>query len=276
MEMEYGDGGRRGKFVIVVGVLLALVAGGLSWYLITQAQQNAGQGTLKKVSVIVSTKDIPPRTPVQPADVELRELPLDAASQVGTLTKTDEVVGQVLAVPVLKGQPIYKNMILSAATTAGFAILGPEETVGPDSVPWRAVSITIADDRAVAGLLTQGQTVDIIATAEIKVPDDIAAQGQFYSDKSTKVIYQDIEILARAGQMYIIKMPLAQAEEITHMLAGGGATFSAVLRPDQDVRILDVTALGATTNRVIQKYGLPIPETYPASNGTIVQPQEQP
>src|SRR5437016_1337427 len=85
MEMEYGDGGRRGKFVIVIGVLLALIAGATSWYLINQAQQSAGQGNLKKVSVVVAAKDISARVPVVPDDVALREIPLDAVSQNGTL-----------------------------------------------------------------------------------------------------------------------------------------------------------------------------------------------
>ena len=35
----------------------------------------------------------------------------------------------------------------------GFAILEPNETVGPDSEAWRAVSLTIPDDRAVGGML---------------------------------------------------------------------------------------------------------------------------
>ena len=49
MEMEYKDSTRRGKFVIVLGVLLAVVAGGAAFYLINQAQEHAGQGDIQKV-----------------------------------------------------------------------------------------------------------------------------------------------------------------------------------------------------------------------------------
>lgn len=272
MEMEYGDGGRRGKFVIVIGVLLALIAGATSWYLINQAQQSAGQQPLQKVSVVVATKDIAARVPVVPDDVALRELPLDAISQNGTLTKPEDVVGKVLAVPALQGQPIYSNMILSASGAAGFAILGPDETVAPDSEAWRAISITIPDDRAVGGVLSAGQTIDIFATATVSVVPEIAAEGLYYTAASTKVTYQDVVILARTGEIYIIRVSLRVGEEIAHLMASGTATFSAVLRPDQDVRILDVSSLGATTNRIIERYGLPIPQLYPQPSGPINEP----
>ena len=42
-----------------------------------------------------------------------------------------------------------------------------------------------------------------------------------------------------------------------------------VMRPPADVRFADASKLGETTNLIIQRYGLPIPENYPAGNGPI-------
>src|SRR5512143_3264051 len=53
MEMEYKDTNRRGKFVIIVGVVLAIVAGATSFYLINQAQNQAGP-EVQLVSVVVA------------------------------------------------------------------------------------------------------------------------------------------------------------------------------------------------------------------------------
>jgi Flp pilus assembly protein CpaB len=273
MEMEYKDTSRRGKLILIFGVVLALVAGATSFYLISQAQQSAGQGTLQKVSVVVATKGIPARTPIQPGDVALREIALDPVTQNGVLTKPDQLIGKVLAVPVVTGQPVYANMIASSSGASGFSILGPDETVGPDTEAWRAVSITIPADRAVAGLLVAGQSIDIFMTATINIPVPYAS-GQYYADFSTKVTYQQVIILARVGDQYIIRCGLPVAEEIEHMLATGTVTFSAALRPDQDVRFADVKNLGATTNRIIQKYGLPFPVFYP--NPTDPVPYQPP
>ena len=269
MEMEYKDNNRRGKFVIIAGVVLAIVAGATSFYLISQAQREGGKGEIQKVSVVVAAQVIPARTPIQPGALVVREIPLDAATQAGIITDPKQLAGKVLAIPVAIGQPIYANMISSAAGQSGFTILGPDETVGPDSEAWRAISITIPDDRAVAGLLVAGQTIDIFMTATITVPLTAQPAGVYYSDLVTKITYQDMVILARAGSQYILKTSLAVAEEVNHMLAAGTVTFSAALRPDQDVRYADVTKLGATTNRILEKYGLPFPAIYPAPSATI-------
>ena len=51
---------------------------------------------------------------------------------------------------------LTQNMLASAATGGQFSILEPGETVAPDSEAWRAVSMTVPDDRAVGGLLQPG------------------------------------------------------------------------------------------------------------------------
>jgi Flp pilus assembly protein CpaB len=267
--MEYKDSNRRGKFVIILGVVLAIVAGGAAFYLINQAQQSAGQGELQKVQVVVAAQIIPARTPISATALVVREIPLDSVTQVGIVTDPASLVGKVLAIPVAIGQPIYSNMIASSSGQSGFAILAPDETVAPDSEAWRAISLTIPDERAVAGLLVAGQTIDIFMTANVSVPVANEPVGVYYSDMTTKITYQDMVILGRAGSQYILRASLAVAEEINHMLATGTVQFSAALRPDQDVRFVDVSDLGATTNRIIEKYGLPFPALFPAPSATI-------
>jgi Flp pilus assembly protein CpaB len=268
MEMEYKDPGRRGKVIIGLGIFLALAAGAAAFYLISQAQQQAGQGDLQRVAVVVAVRDIPARKPVEAEDVAIREVPLDPTNERGIATDVLQVVGRVLAVPALQGQMVTTNMLASTASGGQFSILDPTETVGPDSEAWRAVSMTVPDDRAVAGLLQPNQVVDVIVTATVNVPAGLTADG-FYTDKSTKITYQNMVILAKAGSLYIVKATLAVAEEITHLQASGTAQFSMVLRPEQDVRFADASQLGATTNLFIERYGLPVPEIFPPGDGPI-------
>lgn len=268
MEMEYKDNNRRGKFVIVLGVVLAIVAGAASFYLISQARNDVPDDVVL-VDIVVAAQAIPARTPIAPGAVVVRKVPLDEVTQVGVVKDPAKVVGRVLAVPVAIGQPIYANMIASASGQSGFTILGPDETVSPDSPAWRAISITIPDERAVAGLLVTGQTIDIFMSATMSVPLTAEPLGVYYSDMVTKITYQDMVILGRAGSQYILKASLAVAEEINHMLATGTVQFSAALRPDQDVRFVDVRNLGATTNRILEKYGMPFPAVFPEPSATI-------
>lgn len=277
MEMEYRDTSKRGRWIVVIGVVLALAAGGAAFYLINQAQQQAGQGSLAKVAVVVATRPIPARKPVEVADVEVREIPIDPTnSEAIVVTQPDQVIGRVLAVSVFQGQMITQNMLASAVTGGQFSILEPGETITPESENWRAVSLTVPDDRAVGGLLQPGMTVDILTSATVNVPQDVLDEGRYYTDKSTKITYQNMVILARSGTFYVMKATLGVAEEISHLQASGTATFSFVMRPEADIRQVDASLFGATTNLLISKYGLPVPEVYPPGNGPIPTPRPTP
>ena len=67
----------------------------------------------------------------------------------------------------------------------------------------------------------------------------------------------------------MIKVTDQVAEEIAHLQASGNAQFSLALRPDVDNRAVDAAKLGATTNIIIQRYGLPVPQVYPQPGQAI-------
>lgn len=261
-ELEFRDHGRRGKWIIIVGVVLALVAGGGGFYLLTQAQQQAATQGLPMVSVVVAAREIPARKPIEAGDVALRTVPQDVTNA-AAFTTIEEVVGRISGVTVPTGQLVTKNLLASTAAGGQFSILGPDASIAPDSPNLRAVSLNVPDDRAVGGLIEPAQTVDIFVTVTVNVPQEIAVQGRLYTDKSTKLAYQDVLVLAKSGTFYIVRVTETMAEEISHLQASGTASFSFALRPPEDTRTVDVAALGETTNRIIDEYDLPIPETYP-------------
>ncbi len=272
MEMEYKDPSRRGRYIVIIGVILAVVAGAAAFYLISTAQQQAGQAGLQRVSVVVALQTIPARKIIEAADLEVREVPLDPTNAQGIVSTPDRVIGRVPAVTILAGQLVTTNLLASSTEGGQFSVLGPDESVGPDTPIWRAISMTVPDDRAVGGLLTPNQTVDVFVTASVTVLTDsevgIGEEG-YYSDRSTKISYQNMLILAKAGQFYILKAPIDVAEEISHLQASGASSFSLALRPDVDTRQVDASLLGTTTNKVIIRYGLPIPVVYPSFEGPL-------
>jgi Flp pilus assembly protein CpaB len=278
MEMQYKDPSRRGRFIVVIGIFLALATGGAAFFVINQATQQIGGAGAQKVAVVVALRTIPARKVIEATDVVVREITVDATNALGIVSTPDKVIGRVPAVTILEGQMVQTNLLASSSEGGQFTILGPDETVAPDSIQWRAVSIMVPDDRAVGGLLLPNQTVDVLTTATINVltTNDTVGKEGYYTDKSTKITYQDLVILAKAGNFYIIKTPLDVAEEISHLQASGTATFSMVLRPDIDTRQVDSTNLGTTTNEMIKRYGLPIPVVYPPAQGPIPTPQPTP
>ncbi len=276
MEMEYKDTSRRGKVIIVLGIVLALAAGGSAFFLINQAQQQAGQGGLQRVAVVVAKQVIPARKPIEEIDIEVREVPIDPTNAQGIVSTPDMVLGRVSSVTILQGQLVTTNLLASDTTGGQFSILLPDETIAPDSPAWRAVALVVPDDRAVGGMVTPNMTVDVFMTATVLVPQSVADEGIYYTDKSTKITYQNMVILAKTGSTYVVRADLRTAEEIAHMQATGTVQFSMALRPNIDVRTVDASALGATTNRLILRYGLPLPEVYPPGDGPIPSPIPEP
>lgn len=277
--MEYRDPSRRGRFIMVIGVILAVVAGGAAFFLVNQAQQQAGQAGLQKVAVVVAARTIPARKLIEASDVIVREVPIDPTNAQGIVSTPDKVIGRIPAVTILEGQLVTTNLLASSTEGGQFSILGPNETIGPETEAWRAISITVPEDRAVGGLLTPNQTVDVFLTASINVltnSDTGIGKEGYYSDKSTKISYQNMIILARAGTSYVLRAPVDVAEEISHLQASGSATFSLALRPDIDTRQVDASRLGTTTNQVIIRYGLPIPVVFPPVEGPIPTPVATP
>ncbi len=262
MEIEYRDTSRRGKLIVAIGLVLALVAGGGAYIVISQAQQEAGQAGLQTAAVVVAAREIPDRKVLDAEDLEVRQLPMNDTTAQGVYAEPSKLIGLMTGTIILKGQPVYANMLAGQTPGAMFSILGPTETVSPDSPAWRAVSITVPDDRGVGGLLEAGATVDVFVTSTMLLPEDVAAEGTYFSDKSTKIVYQDMLILAKTPTAYVLKASIPVAEEISHLQASGAAAFSFVLRPPQDLRQVDTSKLGTTTTKIVARYGLPLPEWY--------------
>ena len=129
MEMEYKDPSRRGRYIVVLGVILAVVAGGAAFYLINQAQQQAGQAGLQKVAVVVAAQTIPARKLIEAADVTVHEVPIDDTNAQGIVSTPDLVVGRVPAVTILGGQMVTTNLLASSTEGGQFSVLGPDETI---------------------------------------------------------------------------------------------------------------------------------------------------
>ncbi|MCJ7712100.1 MAG: SAF domain-containing protein, partial [Chloroflexi bacterium] len=101
MEMEYKDSSRKGRWIVLLGVVLALVAGGAAFFLINTAQQQAGQSGLKYIKAVVAVLEIPARKPIEATDIAVREdIPLDGTNAAGLITDPNELIGRILAVDV--------------------------------------------------------------------------------------------------------------------------------------------------------------------------------
>lgn len=261
MELEYSNqNSRRSKVYIAVGVIIALLVAA-AVYIALQAGGLARAEAVEMRTVVVAVNSIAARQPITAADVATRQVAVDPTNSTA-FDSVDQAVGRLTGVAIPAGQLIGPNLL--ASTTAGmtFSILAPGQAFDPAGPDLRAISLTVPAASAVAGTLVAGQRVDLLVTMPINplagqtAPVDPALPVEFLAGPSTKVTLQSLTILARDGDVYILRSDLVTAEKITELTAAGG-TFTMVLRPEQDDRTAETE--GSTIDRLVEEYDFPVP-----------------
>lgn len=261
MELEYSDrNSRRSKVYIAAGTIIALLVAA-TVYLALQASGLTQADEVVTRDVVVAAGAIEAREPIGAEDVAVRRVIADPTNETA-FTSVDEVVGRIVSVPVAAGQLLSPNVLASTTEGQTFSILQPGEAFDPNGPDLRAVSVTVEDASAVAGVLAPGQHVDLIVTMPINPQIEPAEENSgvpvaaHLAGPSTKVTLQYMTILARNGNVYILRSDVATAEKIVELTAAGG-TFTMVLRPEEDDRNAETE--GSTIDRLIEEYGFPVP-----------------
>jgi Flp pilus assembly protein CpaB len=265
VELEYTDkNAKRSKLYIAAGILIALIVGAAVFFALQASNLVGSAGPAQMRSVVVAVRDIPGRKPIEEGDVAMRQVPIDATNETA-FSRIDEVLGRVSGVSISTGQLVSRNLLASTTEGQSFSILDPGTKFDPSGPAMRAVSVSVADDHAVAGTLQAGQRVDLIATMPMnpqigQTPGEAAPSPAAYlPGPSTKVTLQGVTILSRNGIIYILRADLATAEKVTEITAAGG-TFTMVLRPDEDERT--ATTDGSTLDSLIKEFGFPVPRPF--------------
>lgn len=279
MEAEFAEDRRRRRILVIVGGLLAVLAALATYYLATRPAGPGQQPTTQR-TIVVAAANIPARTVIDEADVRTESVP-DSPALRQVVSDPASIVSGIALITINAGDPITFGMI---GTGGGvLPILQPGETVAPDSPAWRAVSVLIPQDRAVGGMITEGDHIDLFATIQIRIYDAEGALSEdalppegYYSDYTTKVTWENLEVLAvdNDNSLYMVKVDQHQAEEIAHVQGSGANAFSMSLRPSADTRPLPRGEYGETTNRLIEQYNFPIPQIIDL--GDYPQPSPQP
>ncbi|HWU42234.1 MAG TPA: Flp pilus assembly protein CpaB [Bdellovibrio sp.] len=120
-----------------------------------KAEYDKRFGSTKRV--VVAKEDIAEMQTIYDTMLETKELPADFI-QPDAITVPDEIIGNVAAVPIHKGQMVVKNNLLTPGPDTGISL-----QVAPSK---RAITIPVDEVRAVAKLIRPGDRVDIYAAVD--------------------------------------------------------------------------------------------------------------
>lgn len=250
---------RRARLFTILGLVLALIAG-LGTYLYTSQSQTAGPPPVQTAPVVVATRDLLPRQAIAAADVTIAQYPVDLIPP-GAVSNPENAIGKVLIAPVGKGEPVTPLRWSVQQGQSTFTVLPAGVELTSATPNFRAISISVPEANAVGGNLVPGDVVDIIATVNLNpttffLPAPPALPDPLHvADFSTKVILEGVDILAKAGSIYTIRVPdLDTAERLVYLQASGGSLV-LLLRAPKDERIISTD--GKNFPRIYQEFKFP-------------------
>jgi len=122
---------------------------------------------------------------------------------------------------------------------------------------YRAMSVTVGDVNAAGGAVQVGDLIDVLFTFNFDPTKFFTGNDQNrLADFSSKIVLQNVPILARTATVYTIRTDAQTAEQIAYLTSAGG-TMQFLLRAGQDQR--QASTLGATFGPVYKRFSLPPP-----------------
>lgn len=185
---------RRGILWLVAGLVLAILAAGLSYYafqqvIVRQANTPVGKSTQ---TVVVAKQAINERAVIRLADISTEERPLEKVPS-GAVFKTDDAVGRIAARSIAAGQVLLAQNLVESFTTTNLEQTGAttvtvnfNKALGEDLV---AFALPVGDKLSKEGILLAGDHVDLLFST------DVTGAQEGTGGKVSIYAIQDLEIL---------------------------------------------------------------------------------
>ena len=147
-----------GRLFIIVGLLLAVLAGAGVFFL--GGTLNPGGGSGPSVDVVTAATNIPPRAAIRSEDLQVEKV---SGVFLNTYAKTGDVVNLVAQINITKGTIITSDMLvkdvgLITATTAPAYL--------PLAQGYVAITVPTSEQQGVAGHIVVGDYITMIVTAQ--------------------------------------------------------------------------------------------------------------
>ncbi len=139
----------------LLGILLALVVIGA--FVLVAINNNSGTNVAQQ-SVIVATKDLQPRIPIDAGSIAIKTVPVIVTAS-NFYTKPSDVIGMVPLVTIPNGSAITTNVV-GPPTAVG----GQQSAYLPIPSGYVALTIPTSEQQGVANYIQQNDYISVIAT----------------------------------------------------------------------------------------------------------------
>jgi len=153
-----------GRFLIIIGLLVAVAAGG-GVFLYGTLFGGSGGGVLSGGTfVVVAAQAIPVRHQITEADLTTTKV---SGTLTNTYAQTKDVKGLISEIQISKGALITSDML---ARDVGLIPAGSAPAYLPLASGYVAMTIPTGEQQGVAGHITLGDYITVIASANVVIP----------------------------------------------------------------------------------------------------------
>jgi pilus assembly protein CpaB len=139
----------------ILGIILALVV--IAAFVLVALNASTGQVGQTK-NVVVATKDLQPRIPIDAGSLELKSVAIENLPAL-YFTSISDVTGMVPLVNIVANEPITTNLVVKASDS-----LGSQSEFLPLPSGFVAMTIPTSEEQGVAGFIQPGDYIAVIAT----------------------------------------------------------------------------------------------------------------
>lgn len=183
---------QKQRIILIVGIVLAIVAVFMVKAYLDEQRRIMVVNTKKTIetiqanqsSVLVAKQDIARGAVISPDSLEVAIVP-NKFVQPQAVTSLDRIAGMMTTVPISKGEQISLSKLTFPKHAGALADVTP--------IGKRAISVTVDNIAALAGLLKAGDYVDVIAMVPIPVQ---TAEGKQSAQVAVVPLFQNVLVLA--------------------------------------------------------------------------------
>lgn len=170
---------RRALLFFGLAIVFGIAAAFTARHVLEDRSSVAAQPAVATAPVVVARTDVPVGTALAPLQLDTVDWPRDYVPA-GAFSDPAQATGRVLRRPLARGEPVLEPLLLPVGAAAGLPSVIENAK--------RAVSVKVDPIVGVAGFVTPGTRVDVLATVRRL---DTGEKLPY-----TKVILQDVPVLA--------------------------------------------------------------------------------
>jgi pilus assembly protein CpaB len=191
---------QKQRIILIIGIVLGIIAVFMAKAYIDQQRQTISEEAKKKLAkmeaemqtnqtaVLIAKEDIPRGVMIEPAMLDVQVTP-NQYLQPQVVTSLDRVAGMVTIAPISKGEQITLSKLAQPKQVGGLAEVTP--------VGKRAITISVDNIAALAGMIKPGDYVDVIAL--LSVPVQTLEEKQV-TQVAVVPLFQNVQVLAVGQQ----------------------------------------------------------------------------